>query len=152
MNYNKTIDDEQNEQTEYVYINADEDCLDLEDMFEGIFIKSQNSWRIKKMYHESVLEYLNVPEDTNDTKPEVKKSRRYHRSNSFNNLNDTDEEFSSSDENYTRARSTKAIKNFQDEEIVKIKNKILTKKANAKKTVSNLDKIIVNEITATPSE
>lgn len=67
---------------EYVYIEADEDFYDLEDMFEGKYIRAQNCWRIKKKYEKNVLEYLVVENEQDvNTRPKPKK---IYRANSVN--------------------------------------------------------------------
>ena len=100
------------EKQKFIYIKAPEDFYDLEDLFNGKYFKSYKRWRFTKEQEQEVLSYLEVDEklvsELNDRAaspqssspagplvepPKVEtKSKRLHRSNSFNASEDDEDE------------------------------------------------------------
>lgn len=114
----------------YCYIKADEDHHDLEDLFGGKYLKSQEIWRFPKNLEQQVYNFLDCssseseefksddeilnndsmgPEESTDNEL-IKMSKqhgrrdRLHRANSFNASDDSNDECDSLDENFRRRR------------------------------------------------
>lgn len=113
------------EDTQYFYIKADPDHHDLEDIFNGKYIKNRQEWQFNKSQEKEVTEYLycesaeseSIESDEEDldnlqisenVKELISMKRRQrdrlHRANSFNASDDSDEEHDSIDGSYRRAR------------------------------------------------
>jgi hypothetical protein len=127
--------EEMNEkEDQYIYIKADPDHHDLEDIFNGKYIKNRKEWRFEKKQEEEVTRFLNCSSSESeegldkfaksDSESEdldglqisdavkevlamkaVKRRRdRLHRANSFNASDASDEEHESIDGRYRRTR------------------------------------------------
>jgi len=116
----------------YCYIKADEDHHDLEDLFSGKYLKSQEIWRFPKNLEQQVYNFLDCSSseseecesdeeilNSNDsimdrsTDNELIKGRskskhvrrdRLHRANSFNASDESNDGCDSLDENFRRRR------------------------------------------------
>ena len=117
---------------EYFYVKADPDHHDLEDIFNGTYIKSRKEWRFEKNQEKEVTQFLccssseseeglddkfakSDSEGENEISDEAKevlamKRRqrdRLHRANSFNASDASDEEHESIDGRYRRTRPSR---------------------------------------------
>lgn len=111
-------------QTTYCYIKADKDHHDLEDLFGGKYIKSQEVWRFDKNKEQDVYAFLdcssteseqfddssendNNSEKNDKVQKKYKRRDRLHRANSFNASDDSNDECDSFDNNFRRPRIPK---------------------------------------------
>jgi hypothetical protein len=124
----------QEDNTQYFYVKADPDHHDLEDIFNGKYIKNRKEWRFEKKQEEEVTRFLYCSSseseegledkfarsDSDDTEDEdniqmsdavkevlaIKRRQRdrLHRANSFNASDSSDEEHESIDGRYRRSR------------------------------------------------
>ena len=117
------------EDTQYVYIKADPDHYDLEDIFKGKYIKNRKEWRFDKTHEKEVTKFLycssseseegledafarSDDEEISDAVKELlamkrKQRDRLHRANSFNASDTSDEEHESIDGRYRRHRPSR---------------------------------------------
>ncbi len=117
------------EDTQYVYIKADPDHYDLEDIFKGKYIKNRKEWRFDKTHEKEVTKFLyyssseseegledafarSDDEEISDAVKELlarkrKQRDRLHRANSFNASDTSDEEHESIDGRYRRQRPSR---------------------------------------------
>jgi len=86
-----------NKNEKFIYIKAPADFCDLEDLFHGKYFRSYKRWRFTKDQEQEVLSYLEVDEklvsELNQLPENETKSRRLHRSNSFNASEDETETY-----------------------------------------------------------
>jgi hypothetical protein len=126
-------EDTQSHPIEYFYIKADPDHHDLEDIFNGKYIKNRKEWRFEKNQEEEVTRFLYCSSSESEEGLEDKFTRsdsedediegvqisdavkevlaikrrqrdRLHRANSFNASDASDEEHNSIDGRYRRPR------------------------------------------------
>jgi len=117
------------EDTQYVYIKADPDHYDLEDIFKGKYIKNRKEWRFDKTHEKEVTKFLyyssseseegledafarsddeEISDDVKELLAMKRKQRdRLHRANSFNASDTSDEEHESIDGRYRRQRPSR---------------------------------------------
>jgi len=95
----------------YCYIKADEDHNDLQDLFGGEYIKSQEIWRFPKNLEQKVYNFLDCSSTESESddintpdRPNKKRRNRLHRANSFNASDDSNDECDSLDGNFRRRR------------------------------------------------
>lgn len=119
------------QETQYIYVKADPDHLDLQDLFDGKYIKNRKEWRFEKKREAEVTRFLHCSsseseEGLDDKFAEseeedldglqisdavkellaVKRRQRdrLHRANSFNASDASDEDRDSIDGHYRRKR------------------------------------------------
>lgn len=135
----------------YFYVKADPDHYDLEDIFQGKYIKNRKEWRFEKKQEEEVTKFLycssseseegledkftrsddedndlQISEDAKELLTIKRRPRdRLHRANSFNASDSSDEEHESVDGRYRRQRFSR--------------QKITADVSKLKKEIKNMD-------------
>jgi len=120
-------------QSQYFYVKADPDHHDLEDIFNGKYIKNRKEWRFEKKQEDEVTRFLYCSSSESEEGLEDKFARsdsededlqisdavkevlamkrrqrdRLHRANSFNASDASDEEHESIDGRYRRPRPSR---------------------------------------------
>jgi len=102
----------------YVYIKGDKDHVDLEDLFQGKYIKNRGIWQFDKEREAEVLRFLDVSSSSSSDEelvqmPSRNRQDRLHRANSFNASDESNEDCDSIDDTFRRKRVKKdtAIQN-----------------------------------------
>lgn len=105
----------------YFYVKADPDHHDLEDIFEGKYIKNRKEWRFEKKQEDEVTRFLHCSSSESEEEEDLEglqisdslkevlamKRDRLHRANSFNASDASDEEHESIDGRYRRSRPSR---------------------------------------------
>jgi hypothetical protein len=95
--------------SQYFFLKAPEDHVDLHDIFQGKYIKSRQQWRFDKTQEAEVSKFMEcTSSDESDHEPKYRhKHDRLHRANSFNASDSSEEDCESIDGKYRRKRPSR---------------------------------------------
>lgn len=126
-----------NENSQYFYIEADIDHVDLEDIFQGEYDKNKKMWKFDINKKNQVVDFLNCSNELNElelNETELNETelnemkQKLHRSNSFNELNNSDDESDESDESSWKSLKNESTNESDDSFDEKYKRKHLSKR------------------------